>query len=333
MTATLPPLLEERLTATLGRAPRLAQDHLAIAVERHAELEQVLRVAREQQAPVGVGRGVVRLELRALRGIDVDTTSLLVRAGAGWTLAELEAELHARGLQLPVPASSGERTLGGWLAAPRGSEATPRHGPPAQLVYALEALLPDGSELQVRGAPRKAAGPELWQLLVGSRGALAIFTSVTLRVERRAEARREAAWTFPTLAAATATARTILLDGVRPLDLAIAGGPQLFVTFEGPTTLCEAAQRHAGELAKRGGGTQIPHTPLQRYRTGPSERRVPLEAVHKLTSLPRDGRLIGWHLGGATLQDPATPYAPPPPSPMLLALKQRLDPNNYLVSM
>lgn len=334
MSGALSPLAEERLAAALGRAVVRGDDHVSIAIERRAEVDHVMRIGRETGSSVGIGRGAIRLDLAGLTSFELDTTSLLLRVGVGWTLQALDTELGRHGLMFaPWPASSIDRRLGAVLAAPRGSEASPRIGTLTQLVYAVDALLPDGTELVVRGAPRKAAGPELWQLLIGSRGALGVLLGATLRVERRAESRRDAAWEFPSLGAAIACARALLLDGVRPLDLAVSGAAQLSCTFEGPTALCEASHRHVSQLAQRQGGTPIPHAPLPRFRTPPSEQRIALDRLHLLPALPKEGRLVGWHLGGATLIDPVRAYSPPTPSPLLLAMKRRLDPNQHLVEL
>ena len=323
--------VSERLATALGRAPTPGEDHVIVKIERRAEVATVLRIGRETEAVVGVRRGAIRLDLSPLRGLHVDDTSLLVTVETGWPLQALEIELGRRGLQLgPLPATSLERSVGAWLSAPRGSEAMPRVGPVAQLVYRVDALLADGSELQTKGAPRKAAGPELWQLLVGTRGALGVLLAATLRVERRAESRREAAWEFADPRAAIAAARAILLDGTRPYEVTLHAPALLTATFEAPTLLCEAQQRHANQLATRLGGRPVPHQPPARYRNTPSERTVPLDRLHTLAPLPKEARLVGWHLGGATLVDPARPYTPPLPSPIVAALKRRLDPSSYL---
>src|SRR5690242_18050314 len=92
--------------------------------------------------------------------LHLDETSLLVTAQAGVTFQALEEELAARGLTLgPLPAWARGRTLGALLAAPRPSEAAPRIGRFTRACAGVQGLLPDGTEIATRVAPRKATGP------------------------------------------------------------------------------------------------------------------------------------------------------------------------------
>jgi alkyldihydroxyacetonephosphate synthase len=126
--------------------------------------------------------------------IDIDTASLLVGVPASKKLDALETALAARGFTLGVAfdraraAGAVDITVGDWLA---------KGGPGAASVFAdhlvagLEATLPNGQRLEVRPGPRRAVGPDLTALAVGTHRRLATLEHVWLRIHRL-DARRPA---------------------------------------------------------------------------------------------------------------------------------------------
>jgi alkyldihydroxyacetonephosphate synthase len=192
------PLYVDRLAHAVGAA------HVSVDGERvtvrpgaPAEIADVVRIAGEVSATVGIGvADGVALDLGRMRNVlHLDETSLLVEVQAGLTVEQLEIVLAERGLTLgPVPHSSRARTVGALLSAPRPSEAAPRTGRLTATCAGIAAVLADATALSTRVAPRKATGPDLMHALVGARGTLGLITAATLRVQRRAEMRHEAAW-------------------------------------------------------------------------------------------------------------------------------------------
>jgi hypothetical protein len=81
----------------------------------------------------------------------------------------------------------------------------------------------------------------------------------------------------------------------------------------------------------------VPHAPPPRTTSRPHERAVALETLDGevlAPSLTGDAvRIVGWHVGGACIIDTARAPAPPTPlPPLLIALKQRLDPERRFVA-
>jgi FAD/FMN-containing dehydrogenase len=309
-----------------------------------AELVDIVRIAGEVGATVGIGAaagnaGGIDIDLsRMCNLLELDETSLLCTAQAGVTVEALENMLGDRGLTLgTLPPWSRGRTLGALLAAPHHSEASPRIGRFTQACAGVHALLPDGTEVTTRVAPRKATGPDLMHVLLGARGTLGFITAATVRVQRRQEARSTAAFKLPSLPAALAAARTLLVRGGRPVDLWVSATGVLAVHADGPEPLVTAEVMLADRTARELGGEAVPHAPPPRVVSRPHERAVPLETIDAELLAPAlvgDAiRVVGWHVGGACVIDSARPPLPPPTaSPLLRALKRRLDPQGRFLA-
>jgi FAD/FMN-containing dehydrogenase len=293
-----------------------------------------MRVAREASVTVGVGAAPLSLDLSRMRNLlHLDETSLLVTVQAGLSAQSLDAILHERGLSLPPlgPTSRG-RTIGALLSGPRPSEASPAWGRFIAACAGIGAVLADGTQIATRVAPRKATGPDLMHVLLGTRGTLGVITSATLRLQRRGELREEAAWALPSLHDALECARAILVRGGRPHDLSVASSPAptLSVAVEGPRLLVESERELCHRIALEHGARPVPHTPPPLMTAPPEELALALDKLE--ISKPRPSmRVIGWHMAGAAVIDPERAPGPTPPAhPLVALLKRRLDPNGLL---
>lgn len=337
------PFWADRLAHAVGAANVVAAGaRVTVRPGAPAELVDVVRIAGEVSARVGVGLAEgVDLDLSRMRNLlHLDETSLLVSVQAGIVADALEAALAERGLTLgPLPPWSRGRTIGALLAAPRPSEAWPRLGRFVQACAGIGALLPDGTEIATRVAPRKATGPDLMHVVVGSRGALGLITAATLRVWRRQEARLDAAFRMKTLPAALEAARELLVRGGRPDELTVLADATLLLSVEAPEPLALAERALAESIARRHGGEPVPHAPPPRLVAPPHERAVPLETIADAVPAPAlvgaAVRVVGWHVAGACVIDSArareTPHPPPEPA-LFAALKKRLDPAQRFVA-
>lgn len=185
--------LDEHLRTLLG--PEQLTSHgetLRCAVRNTAEVQAVLRVAWTHGATVSCGdkadgRAAVQLDLRQLSQMaPVRLEAMLVEAQCGITLGQLEHGLRGQGLSLgALPPWAWTRSLGAALARPQPSEAGLAAGRLRDRRVRVTAVLPTGEELTAppTPAPRRAAGPELLQALVG--GGNAVLTAAMLRVSRR----------------------------------------------------------------------------------------------------------------------------------------------------
>ena len=190
------------------------------------EVSAVLRVCAAHGAQVVVqggntglvggsvpGGGEVLLSLTRLDSLgEVDLAAAQVTAGAGVTLAALQAHARAADLEVGVDlAARDSATVGGLVATNAGGIRVLRYGSMRAQLAGLEAVLADGSVLsRMSGLAKDGTGYDLVGLLAGSEGTLAVVTQVRLRLWPRLRARAVALLAMESTEAAVA-----LLPGLR----------------------------------------------------------------------------------------------------------------------
>ena len=117
----------------------------------------------------------------------VDEASCQLTAGAGATLAAVQAAARAADLAFPVDLPARDTaTIGGMAATNAGGVHVLRHGPMRNQVLGTEAVLADGSVLaHLAGLLKDNTGYDWPQLLIGSEGTLGVITAVRLRLVPR----------------------------------------------------------------------------------------------------------------------------------------------------
>jgi alkyldihydroxyacetonephosphate synthase len=195
-----------------------------------SQVEDVLAWADRTRTPIvpyGGGSGVlgaiapvgtVVVEMRAMSEvIDFDQKSRLVRVQAGVLGPDLEEALRASGFTLGhEPQSIDISTVGGWVATRACGQLSVRYGGIEALVAGLEAVLPGGRVVRSKTAPRRATGPDLASLLIGSEGTLGIVTEATLRVSPVVGARADRCIRFDSMGDGVAACRAIVQADLKP---------------------------------------------------------------------------------------------------------------------
>ncbi|MDF1609412.1 FAD-binding oxidoreductase [Hoeflea sp. YIM 152468] len=217
----------ERLDKLAGVLPRLV-----LRPGSADEVQAIVTTARRlgvQLIPFGNGSGVlggaipvsaeVTVDLRRLdRIVSVDPANAMVTVQAGMNGGVFEAELNAQGYTTGhLPQSIEISTVGGWAACRGGGQASSRYGKIEDMVVGLKAVLPDGTAINIRPVARRATGPSIRDILVGSEGTLGIITEVTMRLWKLPEVERGVVLAFPSEAAALDAARDIMQAELRPL--------------------------------------------------------------------------------------------------------------------
>lgn len=207
---------------------------LPAAVICPANQEQLTRIVelavKEQVAliPFGAGSGVlggtiplnceVIVDLKRMNQIvginEIDGT---VTVQAGMNGGQFEAALNQRGFTAGhLPQSIYMSTVGGWAACRGAGQASSRYGKIEDMVTGLQAILPDGRLLQVRSVARRAVGPSIKDLMVGSEGVFGFITELTLRIWRLPQHESGAVLAFPSQQAGFDALREIIQSELRP---------------------------------------------------------------------------------------------------------------------
>ncbi|HEV8066102.1 MAG TPA: FAD-binding oxidoreductase [Planctomycetaceae bacterium] len=227
----------------LVRIRQLALERATDAVvypRSEAEVVAVLSLCREARAAVvpfgggtsvvggiepeaGEQRVVVTLDLAYLnRVLAIDEVSQTATVEAGIFGPELESHLSQRGLTMGhYPQSFEFSTLGGWIATRSSGQNSLAYGGIEKLVESLRVVTPEGT-IETLHVPRRADGPDVGQMLIGSEGVYGVIVSATVRV-RRAPAERDyfmyALKDFPT---GIAAARELIQSGAAPSLVRVA---------------------------------------------------------------------------------------------------------------
>ncbi|MBT4865842.1 MAG: FAD-binding protein, partial [Planctomycetaceae bacterium] len=119
----------------------------------------------------------------------------------------------------PDPSSQGACTIGGNVATNSGGPHTLKYGVTVNHVLGIEAVLPDGSVVELGGPAGAVGGYDLTGLFVGSEGTFGICTKVIVRLTRDPAAYRTLLGVFETVADATQAISGIIGAGIIPAAL------------------------------------------------------------------------------------------------------------------
>jgi alkyldihydroxyacetonephosphate synthase len=195
------------------------------------EIRGILKCANKykvQITPFGGGSGVLGgaipingsaiLNLQRLnRFISLDEMSLVAEFESGIIGANLELELNHRGYSMgSIPQSLYCSTLGGWISTRAVGQFSTKYGKIEDMVLGMEAVLPDGSLLNIRPVPRRSTGPSLKDLFLGGEGTLGIVTRATVSVHPLPQLSSKQSFAFPSIEMALEAVRKILRADARP---------------------------------------------------------------------------------------------------------------------
>lgn len=166
---------------------------------------------------IPLGREITLDMQRMNRILNIDSGNNLVTVQAGMNGGAFEEELNAKGYTSGhLPQSLTISTVGGWAACRGGGQESSRYGKIEDIVLGLKAILPDGQLLEIRPLSRRATGPSIRDLIIGSEGTLAIITELTLRIWQLPEAEEVLAFALPDRGAALALGKRIMQAGLHP---------------------------------------------------------------------------------------------------------------------
>lgn len=115
--------------------------------------------------------------------LKIDQENMMVTCQCGVPLQEVENRVNLLGLTTGhMPQSLPMAHVGGLVATRSIGQFSTYYGGIEDLLCGLEGVLPNGNVVRIRNVPRRAAGPDLRHLFMGSEGALGFITEVTLRL-------------------------------------------------------------------------------------------------------------------------------------------------------
>ena len=173
--------------------------------------------------------GEAVLDLRRLDRLQpVDLAARQVTAGAGVTLAALQAHAAAAGLAFAVDLGARDSaTVGGMVATNAGGLHVVRHGSMRAQVLGVDAVLGNGDVVRVNpaGLLKDNTGYDLGGLLCGSEGTLGVITAARLRLVTPPAAMATALVGFASIDAAVASVAVLgRLPSLYALELVLGDG-------------------------------------------------------------------------------------------------------------
>lgn len=279
--------------AVLGRPP--TRPLAGVRPRSTAEVALALRVlarAGVGVVPRGGGSGVVGgaeapsdavvIDLGALdRIFELDEENLYVRVGAGVVLERLEAWLAERGYTTGhQPQSIAYAHVGGLVATRSSGQFSTKYGNIEDLVAGLEVVLPDGEVVRMSAIPRRAVGPDLRALWIGSEGTLGVITEVTLKIVPLPAERELRAFALPSFAAGLEAMREFMRVGWRPALVRLhdafearrsfakfvaADEAILLLSSEGPATFASTEMAALERIASAHAGRALGPTPVEAW--------------------------------------------------------------------
>jgi glycolate oxidase len=189
------------LSDTLGRLRGSAE--ALLFVRSTEEVSAVLKYAHENRIPVtprGAGTNLVGstvpvdggiiLDLSLMNKVlELDRDTLTATVEPGILLQDFQAFVEKNGLFYPPDPGEKASSIGGNISTNAGGMRAVKYGVTRDYVRGLEAVLPDGTVLNIGGKNVKdASGLSLKNLLVGSEGTLAVITKCVLKLIPKPEA-------------------------------------------------------------------------------------------------------------------------------------------------
>ncbi len=218
----------------------------------------------------------VIFDLRAMDAlISLDTENMMATVGCGMPLARLEKLANEKGLTTGHwPQSQPMACMGGLVATRSIGQFSTLYGGIEDMLCGLEAVLPDGQVVRIRNVPRSAAGPDLRHFFMGSEGAIAIITEVTVKLfTYYPDDWWKNSYVVPSFEAGLDTIREIITKGFRPavvrlydkrdMDLNYGtvelqdGEACMFFVAEGPPSITAAIGAAVEEISLRHGARDV----------------------------------------------------------------------------
>tara|TARA_R110002111_G_scaffold261984_1_gene336546 strand:+ start:1964 stop:3472 length:1509 start_codon:yes stop_codon:yes gene_type:complete len=168
--------------------------------------------------PIGGGVMIVLTKMKKILEINLRDRYAVVEPGM--VNLHLTNALKGTGYHYaPDPSSQGSCTIGGNIATNSGGPHTLKYGVTTNHVLGLEAVMPDGTIIELGGPTAEVPGYDMHGLYVGNEGTFGICTKATVRLTRDPESLRTMLAVFQTIADATKSISAMIAAGIIPAAL------------------------------------------------------------------------------------------------------------------
>ena len=117
--------------------------------------------------------------------ISIDTYNMQATAQAGVPLQVMEDKLREQGYTVGhSPQSKPVAQMGGLVATRSIGQFSTLYGGIEDMVVGLECVFPDGQISRIKNVPRRAGGPDIRHIAIGSEGTLCYITEVTVKIHK-----------------------------------------------------------------------------------------------------------------------------------------------------
>lgn len=195
------------------------------------EVSQLVKLANKYKVKLiifGGGSGVlggtlstkdfIIIDLSRLnRIIEINIEDQYVVVEAGVILEDLEKELNKLGYTTRhIPQSILEAQIGGLISTKSTGQFSTKYGGIEQHLLSLEVVLPNGEIIETKKIPRRAVGPKIEELFIGSEGIFGIITKATLKIYRLPERQELICYSFNDFETGLKAIKELISLGIYP---------------------------------------------------------------------------------------------------------------------
>ncbi|MCB1356648.1 MAG: FAD-binding oxidoreductase [Maritimibacter sp.] len=209
--------------------------------------------------------------------IKIDPYNCQATVQAGVPLQALEDALNRIGFTTGhSPQSKPVAKLGGLVATRSIGQFSTLYGGIEDMVVGLECVFPDGHVARIKNVPRRAGGPDIRHIVIGSEGALCYITEVTVKIfKHRPDNNAFFGYLIKDVASGIRILREVMVEGYRPSVARVyseADAAQHFSHFhdgrcvllfmaEGPKAIVEATGRAIEDAVGKFAETVVKQVP------------------------------------------------------------------------
>lgn len=213
--------------------------------------------------------------------VNLDEENFMITAKCGTPLEYIEKYLNEKGYTSGhFPQSLPLAQIGGLVSTRSIGQLSTLYGGIEDLLHGMEAVLADGSVMRIKSIPRRAAGPELNQLFMGSEGSFGFVTEATIKIFKNRAERGKQAFAIGDFASGIAAIKEIMQEGYKPAVVRLHDEVEAEMTYsqfinegehvllfvsEGPESIVNATVQAIDAIVAKHGGRPLGEKPVDHW--------------------------------------------------------------------